>query len=127
MTVAPAHSNFEPAATCCAMCGAKFGVLPNWSLDDRAFSCGGNVVRFTKREAAFVDALWRWRLRGGIEGRERFLEIAYADDAEGGPVSLSVVGVHLATIRKKLVPAGWTVTRGYGSPRSSYRLVELPP
>lgn len=115
----------QSATTCCPTCGAQFGELPNWSRADRLFSFRGKAVGFTNREATVVDAVWRARLTGGISGRERLLQIAYADCRDGGPLVDSVMSIHLAAIRVKLATVGFTITYAMGRPRSSYRLIEI--
>lgn len=53
------------------------------------------------------------------------MALAFGDDADGGPDSLNTVAVHIAHIRKKLRPIGWTVTLSTGQPRRGYRLIPL--
>jgi DNA-binding response OmpR family regulator len=111
---------------CCPTCGAK---LPDeaalkWDIRSRVFINGNVAVRFTPREARVFDALWRARHIGGIETRGRFIQLAYADDLDGGPNSDQTLSVHLVHIRQKLKGSGYTIPPNMGSPRGNYRIAK---
>jgi hypothetical protein len=75
----------EIAQFCCPTCGVALNDRLGWSLDRRTFIVDDIAIRFTRREALIFDALWRARDRGGIQNIWQFLQIAYADEIDGGP------------------------------------------
>lgn len=112
------------SVSCCPACGAA--LQPDqlvWDLELRTLLAGGHVIRFTRREASIVDALWRTRRSGGIYGTERFAQMAWADDPDGGPDCTSTLHTILGRVRAKLEAGGLTVTYGNARPRQAYRIV----
>lgn len=110
---------------CCPTCGAALREETlRWNVETRTFVSGAAAVRFTPREAMVFDALWRARHNGGIQTRERFIQLAYADDIDGGPTADQVLSVHLTHMRKKLEGSGYTIPPNIGRPRGNYRIAK---
>jgi DNA-binding response OmpR family regulator len=115
----------EIAQRCCPTCGHELLDQFAWDLDERTFVAGGVAVRFTKFQAKLFDAIWRMRFKGGIRDREHFMSLVYGDDPDGGSEAFTVISVHVAHVREKLIPTGHTLTLNFGSPRRGWRLVKI--
>ena len=109
----------------CPTCGAELHDEVQWDFERRVFIGGGVAVRFTPTRAKIIDAIWRERLRGGVQSVIQLMAMVYADDPDGGPLNDNVLSVHLHHIRRELAATGYTITMNMGMPRIGYRLAKL--
>lgn len=111
--------------SCCPTCGAPLVDQYSFDYERGVFIVDGKSVRFTPAQARLINAIWKYRHRGGIPNLERFAQIAYADLVDGGPDTLNVISIHLSHIRHKLARVGYTVTQNKGRPKSGFRLERI--
>jgi len=110
---------------CCPICGGALSEEATWDPNTRTFAANGNAVRLTRREATILNPIWLARHRGGVVGRERLADLAFADEIDGGPLTYEALSVCLAKLRAKLAVTGVTITRGYGTSASPFQLVNI--
>ena len=113
----------EIPSDCCPTCGEKLRPQFKWDLDRRVFLGNGQAVRFTKTQSKLIDAIWR--KQGGVQTIDQFMSLVYGDQIDGGPLNCSVISVHLANIRRKLKPTGYTITWNEGRPRQGFRIIKI--
>jgi hypothetical protein len=77
---------------------------------------GPRMQRYFNVIAAHPEGLTVWQL----------LDLAYADDPNGGPEKHNVISVTCHNINRLIRPQGWEiVSSGRGGPGSVYRLRQL--
>ncbi len=109
---------------CCPTCGGKIDGQFSWSREERMFTTPEGRVVFTPMHAKIFDVIWKSG-KAGIQNRERFTQAVYGGHSDGGVDGLNTISVHLIRIRKRLEPAGYTITQNMGSPREGWRLVKV--
>lgn len=118
------HGRATPIS-CCPICGGQLADEAKWDPVTRTFSANGLAVKLTVRESTVFNPIWEARHRGGVHGRIRLAELAYADDHDGGPESIEAISVCMAHIRKKMAVTGYTITKSAGTAFHAYRIVPI--
>jgi len=108
---------------CCPTCGTELHGQFAWSPETLTFTTSDGRVRFTKAQAAIFTAIWTSR-ETGIQTTEEFMRAVHANRADGGPECFNNITVQMGKMRKRLEPAGYTITQNMGTPRQGWRLVK---
>lgn len=108
----------------CPTCGAALHHQFGWSAEKREFQTGDHRIRFSKTESRIFDVLWH-RGRHAVFESSHFIAAVYGDDIDGGPECFSTISIHFNHMRRKLEPAGYTITQNLGRPRQGWKLVRL--